>query len=93
MTNRVVFKYPLETSNGPGPFDLQLPVGSELLSMGAQDYRLVAWALVNQDTRNTKVVHLELAWTGSALIRRPKRFIGTATMQGLVWHLFEVEPM
>lgn len=95
---KVVFKYPLNISQGPGPCELQLPIGAELLSIGEQIDnpavfpKLVLWALVNPDQTVFKPVYLELAWTGTALVRDPVRFIGTARARHLVWHLFEVEP-
>ena len=85
-----VWKYDVE----PDEFELMMPRGAKVLSVGVQQNRVQMWALVDPD--EPMVQHrFRLAGTGHQ-IKDPDelRFVGTFQMHGgaLVFHLFQRAP-
>ena len=82
---KTVYKYSVPIADNPV---IPLPEGAKVLSVGAQDYEVKLWALVDPDkpmvSRNFR-----LAGTGHDIEGNNLHFIGTVIMNGLVLHLFE----
>jgi hypothetical protein len=95
-----VYKYgvPYSTTD---EFELRMPKGAKVLSVGVQERflngqpvpaweEIVMWAEVNPDAELTKRFFLAVN-TGDEYADEPNRFIGTVTTRGgIVWHVFEL---
>lgn len=72
---------------------IEIPHTHRVLSVGEQDGRIIAWALVdaNAPTIRKSLHVVGTGWKGWYLDGiMTKRFIGTVQMSdGLVWHVFE----
>jgi hypothetical protein len=84
-----VFKYaaPLDDT-----FEVRLPVGAQILSVGEQGVGLYFWALVNPDAdMQTRRFHWRRTGHQADGVGR---FVGTVLVQGgaRVFHLFEALP-
>lgn len=85
----VVWKYGVPSS--PGEFKLNLRVNSGPLKMGVQDGKLVLWVVLDTDSEPEECKFL-LVSTGQPLgpLAPCCRYVDTATLYGLVYHLFMV---
>lgn len=82
-----IYKYKLKVTNRQ---TLVLPVRSQLLSFQVQDGGLVLWALVDTEEKSTWEHTFCIYGTGHEVMDPNKlSYIGTAQLEGLVWHLFE----
>jgi hypothetical protein len=85
-----IYKYsvPLESS-----FTLKLPEKARILCFQPQNGELKVWALVDADFANPpeEIRKFLIIGTGAPIHVRLARlnYIGTAQLDGLVWHLFE----
>lgn len=85
---KTIFKYPIEII---GEQDVEMPVGSEIISVHEQYDKLCLWAMVRPGTPiEKKKIYVrgtghEFEWFNT------HRFIGTVVTSGgaLVWHVFE----
>lgn len=91
MTTDVIYKYAI--GSDPGSFDLPLPFGAQILSVGEQDGELFLWARVRANcTRGEHHRRFRLLWTGQHF-EMPAQATHLSTVQmstGLVVHIFEV---
>ena len=88
-----VFKYTLPRPDlETGRFKLELPAGAEILSFESQGLDLVVWALVDPGHYLRSYREFILANTGDEIDAGYNKlsFIGTATVEPIVWHLFEL---
>lgn len=86
--NYKIFKYKLDITDMQS---LDLPIGSDILSVVNQDNTLVLYAFVNTDQPKEKR-HIEIIGTGNPIDKDMviyREFIGTVVMSGPVWHVFE----
>jgi hypothetical protein len=85
---KTVYKYTLPAS--PGQFEIALPAGAQLLSVAGQQYSIVMWALV--DTINHhEDRRFAVAWTGNYVPDNIKAYVGSCTIDALVYHVFELQ--
>ncbi|MEX0598907.1 MAG: hypothetical protein WD512_20655 [Candidatus Paceibacterota bacterium] len=84
-----IFKYPIPVND---KITLELPIGSDILTVGIQKGEPVIWALINTQAKINTIRHLELYGTGME-VPAERHYIGTFQMLngGLVFHLFEVK--
>lgn len=62
----VIYKYPLPPVQGR--FELMLPIGAKVLSVGAQKGSPFMWVLQSNDTEKMKVPYpFACVWTGQAM--------------------------
>lgn len=89
MTERVVYKYPVESGGEFGP--VLMPVAAEILHADTIVGTVYVWALVDTDAPSTVVRHLGFFGTGHKEIPAGARHIGTCIdpAYDLVWHVFE----
>jgi hypothetical protein len=83
----VIWKFPLR----PWSIFLDVPRGARVLSVGAQDREVVAWATVDPDAPRRPRI-LSTVPTGAPVPPALKgaQFIGTVQMNdGLVFHVFD----
>jgi hypothetical protein len=87
----VVWKFQIPMPDENGRSFVEIPEGSELLSVGIQDDRLVLWALT--DSLSAPHIHrILVANTGMSIAEFPStaRFLGTVTTSnGIVWHVWD----
>lgn len=84
---KTIWKFPLELTDLQS---IEMPQGSEILSVQMQRETLCLWALAEPSLK--REIHIiEIAGTGNPLPDAKRRFIGTAQMKGgtFVWHIFE----
>ena len=88
--NYRIWKYKLEIT---GLQKIEMPKGSEVLSVDNQNGRLCLWA--KGDINKPKEVrHFEIFGTGDlmpSLINLKHTFIGTVQIPPFVWHVFEIQ--
>lgn len=86
----IIYKYivPVKLSF----FNLDLPLGAEILAFQIQDNTPVIWVLVNTETVKERR-HFAVRGTGEAMNdwRTTDKYIGTVQMPPFVWHLFETK--
>jgi len=83
---RAIWKYPLFM----GMNDVEMPVGSKVISVENQAGILTMWALVDTDKEAAKVTRtFSVKGTGFP-IKDNEEHIGTWQQPPYVWHLFEV---
>jgi hypothetical protein len=83
---RTVWKYDVH----PGRFDVEMPLGAEILEVQCQHDDPVMWVLVDGDPK-TEVRTFVTAGTGHELPAMTRlQHIGTWQQNDLVWHLFEM---
>lgn len=88
-----IYKYsiPIESS-----FTLELPKDARILCFQPQNDELKLWALVEDaGYANPEMIRkFQLVGTGAPIRVSPERlnYIGTAQLDGFVWHLFEERP-
>ncbi len=73
-----------------GQTSLNLPDGAIILSVGSQEGRLVAWALV--DPEQPVLPHpIRVLMTGESFSEDPGRFVGTVQLgDWLIAHVFDL---
>jgi len=84
--NRTIWKYQLRL--GPGPQEIQMPGGAEVLHVAFQGETLRMWVQVYPDALIDLRV-FEVQPTGWA-IEDVRHHVGTAMDGDAVWHVFEV---
>lgn len=85
--NQTVWKYTLDPYNPV----YHVPRGAKILSVGAQNHQLCVWVLV-EPGRPTRARRFEVYGTGhdiSPYLTNEDVHLGTAQMDGLVFHVFE----
>lgn len=90
MTEQRIFKFPLEITDKQ---NIQIPKGSEILTVQTQDGMPCLWALVDQK-RETEPRNIEIYGTGHPVLSdlgTSRKYIATFQMRGgsLVFHVFE----
>lgn len=81
----VVWKY-----NLPNHINyIDMPGGAEILNVGVQETGIVLWAKVTTEAANDRRRFITF-WTGDSLPEIDLKYIGTCTMRGLVYHVFEI---
>lgn len=82
-----VYKYPVPIDDN---FDLELPVGAEVLSAQAQHGFPFLWALVDDEVATEKR-QFRLVGTGHPILESGLTFIDTIQLKdgGFIVHLFE----
>jgi len=86
-----IFKYEIPVADH---FELELPVGAEVLTFQSQKGGFYIWAIIEEGLDIEKR-YFRLAGTGHDLTEdypKIKKYIGTAQIAdgGLVFHLFEI---
>lgn len=89
--NKVIYKYTLDVSDFQ---ELELPIGSEILTIQVQDGKAYLWALVNQDEIQKECRCIEIFGTGHQIgydMGISRKYISTFQLYGgsLVFHAFE----
>lgn len=81
-----IFKYEL-------PLDdlvtLELPLGSEVLSVGEQNGKVYLWAKFNSATQFMEKRKFKIVGTGGEFDDHRLQYIGTVHERIFVWHIFE----
>ena len=86
----VIYKYVVPVCKSF--FDLELPLGAEILSFQRQDNTPIIWVLIKkEDFKETR--HFAVRGTGEAMNdwRSSDIYIGTVQIPPFVWHLFETK--
>lgn len=83
-----IYKYPLSVEDKQV---IQLPVGSEILTVQLQNNNSVLWAMVNVNDSRLVSRHIVMFETGKRIdMKRNFRYISTFKIPiGLVFHVFE----
>lgn len=70
---------------------IELPAGSQILSVQEQGGDMQCWALVNPDA-GLELRTIVIVGTGAPVPKKDMRFIETVQMLGglYIWHVFEV---
>lgn len=89
---KVIWKYPLKVTDVQ---DIEIPHGSILLSVQAQDETPCLWALIYNTEAEKEIIRLRTIGTGNAISNEdfdPKDFLGTYQLGGgsFVRHVFQV---
>lgn len=87
--NKTIYKYELKITDRQ---NITMPVGSEMLSIQAQDDIPCIWALVDPSETGTTEKIIETFGTGHPIhydIGVDRNFMGTYQTKGLVFHVFE----
>jgi hypothetical protein len=85
---KIIFKYLLSISD---QVLLYLPEGAKILSVQGQADQLVLWAIVDT-SKSVEPRMFSIYGTGNPFQSDNARYIGTAQVNELVWHVFE-EPI
>ncbi len=83
---RKVFKYELKWRD---KVRVDMPRGSQPISVGVQDEALMLWALVDPDEDTNASFSFRVAGTGHPIEEENLDFIGTVHFHDLVFHVFE----
>lgn len=70
-----------------------MPRNAKILSCAIQDNQMVVWALIPDDLPpTTDIRHFVVVNTGTRFQGTVDsyNFVGTMTIDGIVWHLFEI---
>lgn len=84
---RTIWKYPLEITDEQF---IDVPLGSEPLSVQVQNDQLCIWVLVTNHNRPTKEQPIRIYGTGHPVESLHRDYVGTVQTMGgaLVWHVF-----
>jgi len=63
-----------------------MPVDRKIIAVGAQDGEVVVWAEVNPGNRKQTSVEFIITWTGDCV--PDGKYLGTVTIDGLVYHVY-----
>jgi len=80
-----VWKYPLRITADQ---KVEMPAGSEILSVKMEKSQLCLWALVSP-AGNKETRYIEVFGTGHHVEPGTRKYLGTVQDHGLVWHVFE----
>jgi hypothetical protein len=88
--SRTIYKYKFEIKDDY--FDLMLPQGAEIISLGIQRLTPVMWAIID-DEAPQEMVRFRVAGTGHDLTEdcTKETYIGRIEQMGLQWHIFKVK--
>jgi hypothetical protein len=93
----VIYKYSLPTGLTPGEFELELPVGSEIIRFASSQGDLCVWAAHASEPVKRCKRQFMVTWTGHSYSTDDHpQYIGSTEIAekypgaGLVFHLFEV---
>ena len=81
-----IWKFPLELT---GVQEVEMPSGSQLLSVAVQQETLCLWAMVDLDRGTKERRMIDIIGTGNPIDSHRRSFIGTVQMESFVWHVFE----
>lgn len=92
---KTIWKFVLEVTDTQF---VNMPAGSEILSVDNQDGSLCLWAMVNpviDPTAEPERREIEIIGTGNPIDRDMvcRKFIGTVLAAPFVWHVFELNPL
>lgn len=83
---RQIWKYEVT----PDQMWAEMPVGSQVLSAGAQGKSMVIWAMVDPEAEATEYRHFDIYGTGHSMNDNSGAFVDTVQFaNGLVFHVFE----
>ena len=82
---KTIYKYILDSQD----CTLQLPKGSELLTVQLQNENLILWVLVNPNTNESEERHICIVGTGWD-VEDNMKYITTYMDGYFVWHVFEL---
>lgn len=84
---KTIYKYPLEITDEQ---EIEIPLGSRILSVQMQRDQLCLWAMVNSKVTNKTKIKILVCGTGNPIEYPPSRmeFLGTIQQQVFVWHVF-----
>ena len=87
----IIYKYVVPI--GKPFFDLELPLGAEILAFQKQDNTPVIWVLIDEHHIRKEFRHFTVRGTGEAMNdwRSSDTYIGTIQISPFVWHLFETK--
>ena len=89
--NKVIYKYPLKMQ---ALQNVVLPKQADVLTVAYRYDKLVLWAMVNPDAALKEHRGIEILCTGQPLTDRERTYISTVqVMNGMVYHIFEIEPI
>lgn len=87
---KVIFKYTLAAI---GTQSVEMPVGSQILSLDVQNNQVQLWAMVDPNEREKENIKIEMMGTGHAFTIPDEflKFIGTVQLSGGKWvfHIFQ----
>lgn len=86
--NKTIWKFTLELTDIQPLF---MPEKAEILTVQNQDNRICLWAIVNPELPSEER-SFEVHGTGHSIyydMGMDRKYIGTAQMGALVWHVFE----
>lgn len=83
-----IYKYKIETTDTQV---VELPIGSEILTIQTQNGSPCLWAMVNEKEDSTERRTIDIFGTGHNIDSTLRRYIGTYQLHdgGLVFHCFE----
>ena len=82
---KTIYKYTLDSQD----CTLQLPKGSEILTIQLQNQIPTLWALVNPNTSESEERHICIIGTGWQ-VKDTMKYITTYMDGYFVWHVFEL---
>jgi hypothetical protein len=92
--SKVIWKFPMGLSFAKVSV-VKMPRGSQVLTVQAQIEQLVLWALVEDELAHSEPLvdrTFDIYFTGESTGTFAGKYIGTATVKGLVCHVFERMP-
>ncbi|MBA7601789.1 hypothetical protein ES703_08870 [subsurface metagenome] len=86
----IIYKYVVPSTGSF--FDLELPLGAEILAFQIQANTPMIWVLVDPETVK-EIRHFAIRGTGESMNdwRSTDIYIGTVQIPPFVWHLFETK--
>lgn len=89
---KTIWEFPLTVQgmslNSHGEHDIVMPMGSQILSAGAQFYQLVLWALCDPAMPDI-TIKIRVVFTGEPISQTNLIFIQSIQVGELVYHIFE----
>lgn len=83
-----IFKYQLNINY---PTKIELPEGSEILSVQMQHGNLFMWVLIAGTKYIVEKRFFQVFGTGHAILEKVKQYLATVQDGMFVWHVFEME--
>lgn len=84
MTNQVIWKFPMTLSAHQ---IVEMPDGAQTLHVAEQYGKITLWALASPDMEKRQYIFYVVG-TGHAVPAEAGRYLGTAHVDGFVWHVF-----